>query len=227
MLDIKGILIKVFTYIRENSGLIWSEYDLQTIISLYLYKIEEKTYYTRNPNFKTNLIHREYPYITIRSQKGDNERVHKFDIVIFSDKDVGNINNKNGYLQVDKEDRYGVKNNKAKRAVYCTHLFELKVKRENLKEEIDHDFNLLREGYNYYEINPELYSILYLYWRPKSNKKCFELPQKLQQLFEKSQEDPKISFYTLIGPKEIWSQSIISQSNLSQYVNSKKIFILL
>ncbi len=178
-------------FIKENPGAIWSEYDLQTIISLYLMKV---------PEFTPDLIHREYPYMAIKSENREKERAHKSDIVIFSKDDVCNINDLNGYLIVHGENRDGDRIKSEKRAVYCTHLFELKTKRERFKQGVLDDFRLLRKGSFYYrEASPELYSICYFYWNPTKNKIQIytDIIEGIDELFTKTFNDPKINLLNL------------------------------
>ncbi|GAH85201.1 unnamed protein product, partial [marine sediment metagenome] len=103
--SIQKSILDSLLFIKENPGVIWSEYDMQTIISLHLMKV---------PEFTPDLIHREYPYssrislfMPKKSENREKERAHKFDIVIFSKDDVCNINDRNGYLIVRGENRDG------------------------------------------------------------------------------------------------------------------------
>ncbi len=216
--NIQKSILESLIFVKENPGVIWSEFDMQTIISLYLMKVPEIT---------PNLIHREYPYMTIKSENEDKERAHKVDIVIFSKDDVGNINNSNGYLIVHGENRDGDRINGEKRAVYCTHLFEIKVKRERFKQGVVEDFRLLRKGASYYrEASPELYSICYFYWNTNKKKIHTEIIEDLDELFAKASYDTQINFHLLVGPSHIWSRLVSSHENLSKYVNNQKILIM-
>jgi len=216
--SIQKSILDSLLFVKENPGLIWSEYDMQTIISLYLMKI---------PEINPNLIHREYPYITIKSENEDKERAHKVDIVIFSKDDVGNINNSNGYLIVHGENRDGDRINGEKRAVYCTHLFEIKVKRERFKQGVVEDFRLLRKGASYYrEASPELYFICYFYWKTNKKKIHTEIIEDIDKLFTKAFHDPQINFYLLVGPSDIWSSLVSLHKNLPQYIMDQKILFL-
>ena len=217
-ISIQKSIFDSLLFIKENSGVIWSEYDMQTIISLYLMKV---------PEFNPNLIHREYPYMTIKSENRDKERAHKFDIVIFSKGDVGNINDLNGYLIVHGENRDGDRIKSEKRAVYCTHLFELKAKRERFKQGVLEDFRFLRKGSSYYrEASPELYSICYFYWNTNKKKIHTDIIEGIDELFTKAFNDPTINFYLLVGPSHIWSSLVTSHENLSTYVNNQKILFM-
>jgi len=51
--SIQKSILDSLLFIKENPGVIWSEYDMQTIISLHLMKV---------PEFTPDIIHREYPY---------------------------------------------------------------------------------------------------------------------------------------------------------------------
>jgi len=215
--NIQKSILESLLFVKENPSVIWSEYDMQTIISLYLMKV---------PEFNPNLIHREYPYMKIKSKK----RTHKSDIVIFSKDDVENINDHNGYLIVHGEDSDGNRIEGEKRAVYCTHLFEIKVKRERFKQGVLEDFRLLRKGYSQYrKANPELFSICYFYWNTNRKKIHTDIIEGIDELFIKASYDTDtlINFYLLIGPSHIWSSLVTSHENLSKYVNNQKILLML
>ena len=150
-------------------------------------------------------------------------------LIIFSEEDVKNINDHNGYLIVLGEDRDGNKIKSEKRAVYCTHLFEIKVKRDRFKQGVLEDFLLLREGYSQYKkANPELFSICYFYWNTKSKKIYKDIIEGIDELFIKASDDTDtpINFYLLIGPSSIWSNLVTSHENLSKYVNNQKILLI-
>ena len=211
---IQKSILDSLLFIKENPGVIWSEYDMQTIISLHLMKV---------PEFTPDIIHREYPYMSGK------KRAHKFDIVIFSKDDVCNINDRNGYLIVRGENRDGDRIKNEKRAVYCAHLFELKAKRERFKQGVLEDFRLLRKGASYYrKASPELYAICYFYWNP--NKKKIQIYadviEGIEDIFTKTLDDPKINFYLLAGPSHIWSSLVTSSENLLPYVNNQKILFM-
>ncbi len=165
--------------------------------------------------------------MTIKSESKDKESAHKVDTVIFSKNDVSNINDSNGFQIVHGENRDGARIKGEKRVVYCTHLFELKAKRERFKQRVLEDFRLLRKGSSYYrEVSPELYSICYFYWNTSKNKIHKDIIKGIDELFTKTLHDPKIIFYLLVGPSHIWSSLVASQENLLQYVNNQKILLM-
>lgn len=214
--NIQKSILESLSFVKENPSAIWSEYDMQTIISLYLMK---------RLDLKPTLVHREYPYMNVSSKK----RVHKVDIVIFSEEDMKNINDKRGYLIVRGEDKDGNLIKSEKRAVYCTHLFEIKVRRERFRKGVLEDFKLLRQGYSQYKkAKPELFSICYFYWNTNKKRIHAEIIESIEELFIEASvvSETPINFYLLIGPLQLWANLINSQENLSQYVNKQKIFIL-
>ena len=215
--NIKTSVLNSLLFLQENPRVIWSEFDMQTIISLHLMKI---------PELLPTLVHREYPYTAIKSESKERERAHKFDIVIFSKDDVGNINDPNGYLLVHGENRDGNRIKGEKRAVYCTHLFELKVKRDRFKDGVLKDFQHLREGASYYRnVHPELYSICYFYWNTNKVNIHSEIINSIEKLFTESNKE-NINFYLLIGPSHVWSKLVSSHTNLIQHINNQTILLL-
>lgn len=216
--NIQKSILESLLYVKENPNAIWSEFDMQTIISLYLMKI---------PELNPTLIHREYPYMKVSTKK----KTHKVDIVIFSEEDVENTNDKMGYLIVHGEDKDGNQIKGEKRAVYCTHLFEIKVKREQyyFKKGILEDFKLLREGYKQYKkADPKLFSICYLYWLPRYKKTQVEFIETIEDLFIEASltTEIPINFHLLIGPSHFWSNLLTSQETLSRHINNQNILLM-
>lgn len=220
--SIQKSILDSLLFIKENPGVIWSEYDMQTIISLHLMKV---------PEFTPDLFHREYPYgpKSIKITNKNKKKTHKFDIVIFSKDDVCNINDRNGYLIVRGENRDGNRIKNEKRAVYCAHLFELKAKRDRFKQGVLEDIRLLIKGASYYrKASPELYAICYFYWNPNKNKNQIytDVIKGIEEIFTQTLDDPKINFYLLAGPSHIWSSHVTSSENLLPYVNNQKILFM-
>ena len=124
---------------------------------------QDKTYSIER-GFRTCRVHREIPYCTIKS---NGNSTHKVDIAIFAQQDIKNINDKFGWLLI--KGQYGdgsierkSKINHPKRAVFCSHLIELKVpprqtinyinlKTKNQRDTIKYDFDALRSGYRDYK----------------------------------------------------------------------------
>ena len=216
-IDVDLAILSLIKKLQKNPFIVYSEKDLQTFLSLELLEVDKKLYKT-NANFngiqmKTTRVNREYPYV-----KGS------IDIVIFSVKDIKNIDGaqgtKFGYLHVFKKENQ-------KRSVSCSHLIEIKNPRKNTLEEplIQKDFKKLRERYSISEVlkdTAKLYFFCYHLWDiPVNNyKKIKNQLEIYKKYFEIANLEPEIKFYLLIGPKNKWRESFLKEIDLSQYLKS-------
>lgn len=141
----------------ENPCLIFSEADLQVLLSIELSKYDETYYNTQLQNsdgqfLNTKLVHREY---VCRGIKGK-----KIDITVYSKEDIKNINDsiKHRIRLAGRKKRY----------VNLTHLIEIKTNfnhRQKVFEPILDDFEKMRKVYDAQvksnAIEPQLF---YLYF---------------------------------------------------------------
>lgn len=214
-------IINLIEKLQENPFIVYSEKDLQTLLSLELLSLDQKLVevnreYKENP-IKVSRVHREYPYLKIGRRKS-------FDIVIFSEEDIKKISWKTdsnfGYLHNYNE---GI-------PILCSDLIELKnIRKETLKETtIKSDFEKLREGYHRFEDSkkfPELFFVCYHLWKckPKKIRKQLDI---YKNSFLDSKKDPTINFFLLIGPEEKWKDPILNDEILKDFClnHDKRIF---
>ena len=219
-IDVDLAILSLIEKLQKDPFIIYSEKDLQALLSLELLDMDKKLYNTKATvngiQMKTNRVHREYPYI-----KGS------IDIVIFSDKDIEDIDGdkgtKFGYLHVFKQ----------KRSVSCSHFIEIKnPRKETLKESsIQYDFKKLIDGYSKSEElkdKAKLYFVCYHLWDINVNnyskiKKQVDIYKKY---FSIANLEPEIKFYLLIGPKNKWRDLFLKENDLLPYLKSphKQIF---
>lgn len=224
-IDVDLAILSLLEKLQKNPFIIYSEKDLQAQLSLKLIDMDKKLYDTNvtvnGIRMKINRVHREYPYVKKNIYKGN------IDIVVFSEKDIENIDGekgpKFGYLHVYNQ----------KRSVSCSHLIEIKnPRKETLKESsIQADFKKLRDGYTKSEeLNDKakLYFVCYHLWDISPNnyngiKKQVEIYNKC---FSKANLEPEIKFYLLMGPKNKWRESFLKDDDLLPYLKSpqKQIF---
>ena len=210
-IDVDLAILSLLKKLQKNPFMVYSEKDLQALLSLELLDMDKKLYNTNaivnGIRMKTNRVHREYPYV-----KGS------IDIVIFSEKDIKNINGdqgaKFGYLHVFSK----------KRSVSCSHLIEIKNPRKetlNLSS-IQDDFKKLRDGYSKSEElkdKAKLYFVCYHLWDITENyiKKQINI---YKECFRLAKIEPEIKFYMLIGPKNKWNESFQKENELLPYLES-------
>ena len=188
-IDIDKAILSLIGKLKENPLLIYSEADLQTLLSVELSAKDEK--YPTERGFKTSRVHREIPYCKINPE---DKSSHKIDVAIFAQQDIERINANLGELYVRGQSSDGTKGKKSekdnpKRATFCSHLIELKMPpRETIKyttldskkyqKTIKHDFEALRSGYKEYKffmkeygIETKLYFFCYVIWKTTKKKK--------------------------------------------------------
>jgi len=210
-IDVDLAILSLLKKLQKDPFIVYSEKDLQALLSLELLDIDKKLYNTNaivnGILMKTNRVHREYPYV-----KGS------IDLVIFSEKDIKNINGdqgtKFGYLHVFSK----------KRSVSCSHLIEIKnPRKETLNvSSIQYDFKKLREGYSKSEElkdKAKLYFVCYHLWdiTMKHIKKQINI---YKECFRLAKIEPEIKFYLLIGPKNKWNESFQKENELLPYLES-------
>ena len=231
-IDVDKVLLSLIGKLKENPLLVYSEADLQTLLSVELSTNDEK--YSTERGFKTYRVHREVPYCKINLEDKFN---HKIDVAIFAHQDIKRINAKLGRLFVKGQYSDGTTEKKSekdspRRATFCSHLIELKMPpRETIKYTIiKRDFEALRSGYeNYkffmkeYGIETKLYFFCYVVW--ETTKKTTKEKQVLE--FKKGFEnakiklEPEINFYLLIGPKDDWKDYFLKDGSLDKYLNKQ------
>jgi len=218
---VESAIINLIEMLQENPFIVYSEKDLQTLLSLELLSLDQELVktnqkYEGNP-IKVNRVHREYPYLKIGRRKS-------FDIVIFSEEDIKKIswktNSHFGYLHNYNE---GI-------SILCSHLIELKnIRKETLKKtSIKSDFEKLREGYHRFEDfkkYPKLFFVCYHLWKcnPKKIRKQLNI---YGNSFLDSKKEPVINFFLLIGPEEKWKVPILKDEKLKDFClnHDKRIF---
>ena len=106
-IDVDLAILSLIERLQKDPFIIYSEKDLQALLSLELLDMDKLYNIKATVNgiqMKTNRVHREYPYVKKNIVKGN------IDIVIFSEKDIENIDGekgtKFGYLHVFKEKRF-------------------------------------------------------------------------------------------------------------------------
>ncbi len=146
-IDVDKAIKSLIGKLQDNPRIIYSESDLQTLLSIELSTMDELLPIEKG---KTCRVHREYPYYK-------NGRAHDFDIAIFAQEDIVNINSKLGELFINEINSNG---KKEKRNVVCSHLIELKMTGKDVinyfsqnpkKHTIKRDFDFLRKGYTNHE----------------------------------------------------------------------------
>ncbi len=203
-INVKHAVDSLFRKLKSNPFLIWSEADLQTMLSIELQKFDTKLFETslsfNGHKVKTNRIHREYIC---------NKPRNNIDIVIFSQNDIKNINDtKYYYLFVLNENE---NNGKEYRPVECSHLIEIKtnlsgVKGKSLYDDICHDFKKLRKTYIEQKLKPELHYIFFIRWNIK---KAIESQKTIfRQLYKEIDKEPKIQFHLFTWPEDKWKNII-------------------
>jgi hypothetical protein len=231
-IDVDKILLSLIGKLKEDPLLVYSEADLQTLLSVELSKNDKKC--PTESGFKTCRVHREIPYCKIKPEDKSN---HNIDVAIFAQQDIKRINANLGVLYVRGQYSDGTTEKKSekdtpKRATFCSHLIELKMPpRETINyTTIKRDFEALRSGYeNYkffmkeYGIETKLYFFCYVVW--ETTKKNAKEDQVLE--FKKSFEnakiklEPEINFYLLIGPKDDWKDYFLKDGSLDKYLNKQ------
>ena len=231
-IDVDKALLSLIGKLKENPLLVYSEADLQTLLSVELSTNDKK--YPTESGFKTFRVHREIPYCKINPEDKSN---HKFDLTIFAQQDIIKINANLGELFVRGQYSDGTTEKKSekdtpKRATFCSHLIELKMPPRGTINytTIKHDFEALRSGYKEYRFfmkeygfETKLYFFCYVVW--KTTKKNTKEDQVLE--FKKSFEnaliklEPEINFYLLIGPKEDWKDYFLKDGSLNKNLNKQ------
>ncbi len=223
-IDVDLAILSLIEKLQKDPFIIYSEKDLQALLSLELLDMDKLYNIKATVNgiqMKTNRVHREYPYVKRNIYKGN------IDIVVFSEKDIENIDGekgpKFGYLHVYNQER----------SLSCSHLIEIKnPRKETLKESsIQGDFKKLREGYSKskeLKVKAKLYFVCYHLWDINVNnyskiKKQVDIYKKC---FSIANLEPEIKFYLLIGPKNKWRDSFLKDDDLLPYLKSprKQIF---
>ena len=220
----------LFTNMQKNPYLVYSESDLQTLLCKEILSMDETVCPIRDQTGGTYRMHTEYPYTV---------NAHDFDIVIFAEDDIKNINGALFIYDQNPDGSDKVLNGKKeiKRSVFCSHLIELKL-RDKAKgtlnySEIEQDFEFLRKGYeqynhfrNLYKIETQLYFVCYLNWNPRSERTIKDQVEIFKKIFNKAKEHPRINFYLLIGPRERWEEKFHTDEFLHVYTltSNKRIY---
>lgn len=221
--------------LQKNSSLIYSERDLQFLLSKELLFMDNKIYPIKEKTGGTYRVHLEYPY-GVKIYKNS----HKFDIAVFCEKDIENITESLFVYGQNPDGSTKLLNGKKeiKRSIFCSHLIELKVRdkaKGSLKEfDIDYDFKALNEGYNLHEyfrnlyrIETKLFFIFYLNWIPKFEKVLNDQINLLKKFYGKANHD-KIIFYLLIRSRTGWEKKLQNDELLCNYMYlpDQRIFFL-
>jgi len=196
--------------LKENPFIIYSEADLQVLLTNELLKQDPELYETsriyKGKKIKTSRIHREFPY-----NKG------RTDVVVFSKDDIKNIN---FYLHVKLNQSIH-----KKRAVFCSNLIELKYSHGELKEKelLLKDFNKLREASNLYEslfnFKSNLFFVYYVFFNLTNKANLKKHCETLKELLTNSKKLPLINYYLIIGPEEKWYKILNDDENLKEYLS--------
>lgn len=229
-IDLDKVLLSLIGKLKENPLLVYSEADLQTLLSVELSTKDKK--YPTERGFKTCRVHREIPYCKINPE---DKSSHKIDVAIFAKQDIKRINAKLGELFVKGQYSDGTTEKKSekdtpKRATFCSHLIELKMPPRGTINytTIKRDFEALRSGYKDYRffmkeygIESKLYFFCYVVW--ETNDKANKEKQVLEfkKGFENALIKPEINFYLLIGPIEDWKDYFLKDSSLNKYLNKQ------
>lgn len=94
-IDVDKVILSLIGKLKENPLLVYSEADLQTLLSLEL-STKDKISPTAE-GFKTRKVHREIPYCKIKPK---DKFTHKIDVAIFAQQDIERINANLGELFV-------------------------------------------------------------------------------------------------------------------------------
>jgi len=216
-IDVSSAIDTVLEKLRRNPYLLHSEFDMQAMLYMELLKMDNGLYPTgikKNDNefMETQRVHRDYPYAYLEG-KG-----LKIDIVVFDSNVMDRIK--------------GVKKQKHSLAVgtegegVCKDLIEMKFARGSLKTEKEEmiytwDMKKLKSSYERFNLKPNLYFLLYIYWEITAKADIPEHLNTLRDLLQKANESPVINYYLLIGPKNNW-EGILNQENLlNEYKKAK------
>ena len=199
-------IVSLCKKLKENPFIIYSEADLQVLLTSELLKQDPKLYETnriyKGKKLKTPRIHREFPYFKGRT-----------DVVVFSKDDIKNIN---FYLHVKI-------NQSEKRSVFCSNLIELKYSHGELKnkEVLIKDFNKLREASNIYKskynYESSLFFVYYIFFDFTNRTDLKSHCETLEELLINSKKLPIINYYLIIGPEEKWRKILSDDGNLKEY----------
>ncbi|MBA7525647.1 hypothetical protein ES705_17800 [subsurface metagenome] len=230
-IDVDDVLLSLIGKLKENPLLVYSEADLQTLLSVEL-STNDKKYLTER-GFKTCRVHREIPYCKINPE---DKSSHKIDVAIFAQQDIKRINANLGELYVRGQYSDGTTEKKSekdtpKRATFCSHLIELKMPPRGTIQlkTIKHDFEALRSGYRDYKffmkeygIETKLYFFCYVVWETKDKTTKEKQVLEFKKGFENALIEPEIiNFYLLIGPKDDWKDYFLKDRSLDKYLNKQ------
>lgn len=207
-----------FKKLKANPFLLWSEFDLQTLLSIELSKFDSILYETKliidGYRVRTNRVHREYIcYIP----KND------IDIVVFSMFDIKNINDtKDKYLQIIFDDKTSSRDSKNYRPVECSHLIEIKTNLSGTKgaifREVKHDFEKLRKTYKMQEFKPELHYVLFIRWNIKNTTAKAKQKFLFENLLIEINKNPKVQFHLLAWPEKTWKKILQENYELEAFL---------
>jgi len=208
-IDVNKAILSVCKKLKENPFIIYSEADLQVLLTSELLKQDPELYETnrnyKSKKIKTSRIHREFPYYKGRT-----------DVVVFSKDDIENIN---FYLHVKLNQSIH-----KKRAVFCSNLIELKYSHGELKkkEVLLKDFNKLREASNLYEsqfnFKSNLFFVYYVFFNFTNRTNLKKHIETLKELLISSLKT-HINYYLIIGPEEKWYKILSDDENLKEYLS--------
>lgn len=203
-INVSEAISLTFKKLKANPFIIWSEFDLQTLLSIELSKFDSTLYETKliidGYRVRTNRVHREY--ICYKPNQD-------IDIVVFSKEDIENIDDtRDKYLQIMKDNKTSSGNTRIYKPVECSHLIEIKTNLSGTKGEIfskvKHDFDKLRKSYDMQEFKPELHYILFIRWNIKNATTKTKQRNYFKDLLIEINKNPKIKFHLLAWPEKTW-----------------------
>lgn len=217
-MNVSKAISLTFKKLKANPFIIWSEFDLQTLLSIELSKFDSILYETKliidGYRVRTNRVHREYIcYIP----KND------IDIVVFSKVDIRNIDDtRDNYLQIMNDDKTSSGDPRYYKPVECSHLIEIKTNLSGTKGEIfskvKHDFGKLRKTYKMQEFKPELHYILFIRWNIKKTTTKAKQRIFFEDLLIEIIKKPKIKFHLLAWPEKTWKAILQEDYELEAYL---------
>ena len=194
--SVEKIIREVVDKIDENPFIVHRERDIQAMIYNELCKKYDNPIFLKNKKYKTNLVHCEYYFGQDESHK---HKGKTFDIVIFDENDVENINT--NWLAISN----GKKKNdwnivRLKDVIEIKAEFGLNINKfldfnkSGGKKDIDKLFDFKQLHNNYKDLG--LYFICFIRLEEKSKEKY---QKKIESFFKKIDEyceDKKVKFYS-------------------------------
>ena len=213
MIQVEQSIKNVCQKLIEHPYLIFSEADLQVLLSMELSKYDDTYYKTQLKNsdgqfLKTKLVHREY---VCRGIKGK-----KVDIVVYSKEDITNIND-----SIKHRIRLG---GSKKRYVNLSKLIEIKTNfngRQKVFSSILDDFEKMRKVYidqvKSNVIEPELFYLYFIRWNLKNPRIIKRQINNFKPIIKRAKHHPVIKLYLVFWPFNTWKSIFQEDKFLKNY----------